>query len=137
MNILKVLKKQTQQQSKSFTPRVPSGLIAHTEKGYYYIKGAKRFKFVSEKAMHTWGLGIIKTTEAAMINFPIVGSLGLRDGTLAKDISDGRIYLISDSKRRHIVDPDVLEWINLKTIIVGQKEIDAHTEGEPLNGNNT
>jgi len=51
---------------------------------------------------------------------------------LIHDISDGRIYLVSDSKRRHIVDPDVLEWLDSEIIKVGQKEIFVHPEGEKL-----
>jgi hypothetical protein len=124
-------KKQT---NKTYNPVVPSGLIAHTEKGYFYIKGNKRFKFVSDRAMNSWSLPIIVTIESKVVNFAMNGTLGFRDGTLVKDISDGKIYLISDNKRRHVVDPDVLEWINSDILEVGQKEILVHEEGENLNG---
>lgn len=124
-------KKQIKQ---AFTPIVPSGLIAHTEKGYFYIKGKKRFKFVSDRAMISWSLPIIKTTESKLVGYPIVGSLGFRDGALLKNIADGRIYLVSDSKSRHITDPDVLKWLNIDIIEVGNKEILSHIEGEELNG---
>ena len=130
MNILKALQKK--QTPKVYNPIVPSGLIAHTEKGYFYIKGKKRFKFISERAMATWALPVIKTKEEKLTGFALMGTLGLRDGTVAKDISDGKIYLISDAKRRHVVNPDVLEWINATIIDVGQKEILVHSEGDPL-----
>ena len=130
MNILKAFQKK--QVHKIYNPVVPSGLIAHTEKGYFYIKGKKRFKFVSERAMSTWALPVIKTKEEKLTGFALMGTLGLRDGTVAKDISDGKIYLISDAKRRHIVNPDILEWINATIIDVGQKEILVHSEGDPL-----
>jgi len=61
-----------------------------------------------------------------------MGTLGFRDGTLIKDISDGKIYLISDSKRRHIIDPAVLNWLDTEMIRAGQKEVLIHEEGEPL-----
>jgi hypothetical protein len=51
---------------------------------------------------------------------------------LIKDISDGKMYLVSDSKRRHIVEPSVLEWLNTNVIGAGQKEVLIHEEGEPL-----
>ena len=76
---------------------VPSGLIAHTEKGYFYVKGKKRFKFVSERAMKTWALPVINIKEEKMTGITIMGSLGLRDGTLAKDISDAIKSSISPS----------------------------------------
>ena len=133
MNILKVFQKQSQQlPPKIFNPDVPSGLIAETEKGFFYIKGKKRFKFVSKKAMQTWNLPVVKTLESKLTGFPIMGTLGLRDGTVAKDISDSKIYLISDSKKRHIVNPDVLLWINSSIIEVSQKDILIHTDGDPL-----
>ena len=130
MNILK--KSRKKQVYKNYTPLVPSGLIAHTEKGYFYIKGNKRFKFVSDKAKDSWYLPIVETSEAMLVNYSSAGVLGFRDGTLIHDISDGRMYLISDSKRRHIVDPDVLEWLDSEIIKVGQKEIFVHPEGEKL-----
>ena len=113
-------------------PLVPSGLVAHTEKGYFYIKGKKRFKFISERAMKTWSLPVIKTTEAKLAGIVQMGTLGLRDGTVAKDISDSKIYLISDNKKRHIVNPDVLLWINSSIIEVSQKDILVHEDGDPL-----
>ena len=133
MNILKVFQKKPQAQiAKSYTPIVPNGLIAHTEKGYFYIKGKKRFRFVSDRAMHSWNLPVVETIEATLLDVQINGMMGFRDGTLVKDISDSKIYLISDSKRRHVVDPDVLEWIHKEIISIGQKELFVHAEGEKL-----
>lgn len=132
MNILKNFQKKSQ--NKLYAPIVPSGLIAHTEKGYFYVKGKKRFKFVSDRAMNSWDLPIIETKEPMMADYPINGVLGFRDGTLVKDISDGKIYLISDSKRRHVVEPDVLIWIGSEIIKAGQKEIFVHAEGDKLDG---
>ena len=127
LNFLK--KKQT---VKNYNPVVPSGLIAHTEKGYFYIKGLKKFKFISERAMLSWNLPVINTTDDKIVNLKLFGTLGFRDGTLIKDISDGKIYLISDSKRRHIIDPAVLNWLDTEMIRAGQKEVLIHEEGEPL-----
>jgi len=132
MNILDLFKKKQPQVIKTFTPLVPSGLIAHTEKGYFYIKGKKRFKFTSEIAMSTWNLPVIKTTENKLAGIVQMGTLGLRDGTIARDISDSKIYLISDNKKRHIVNPDVLIWLNSSIIDVSQKDILVHEDGEPL-----
>lgn len=131
MSILRALKKKP---SKTFTPVVPSGLIAHTEKGYFYVKGNKRFKFVSNRARNSWNLPIINTVEAVLVGYPIAGLLGFRDGSLLKDISDGKMYLVSDNKRRHITDPDVLAWLNCEVIEVGEKEISIHQLGDKLNG---
>ena len=133
MNILKIFQKKQQILiTKDYTPLVPSGLIAHTESGFFYIKGNKKFTFISERAMKSWDLPIIKTKDSVMSGYPRAGMLGFRDGTLVKDISDGKIYLISDSKRRHVIDPDVLEWLNTDIIQIGQKELFVHSEGDKL-----
>jgi len=130
---MKLLKRILQKpQNKIYSPIVPSGLIAHTEKGYFYIKGLKKFKFVSERAMLSWNLPVISTTDDKLSEFKLFGTLGFRDGTLIKDISDGKIYLVSDSKRRHITDPDVLEWLNTDIVKASQKEVLIHEEGDKL-----
>jgi hypothetical protein len=131
MNIPKVFQKK-QITNKTYNPVVPSGLIAHTSSGYFYIKGEKRFKFVSDRAMLSWSLPIVETVDQMLSNLKPAGILGFRDGSLIQDISDGKIYLVSDSKRRHITDPDVLEWLNTDIIKIGQKELFVHSEGEEL-----
>jgi len=136
MSILKAFKKKSPNKI-AYNPIVPSGLIALTEKGHFYVKGKKRFRFVSDRAMLSWNLPIIETKEPMMAAYPVSGVLGFRDGSLVQNIADGKIYLISDNKRRHIVEPDVLEWIGGEIIKAGQKEVFVHTEGEPLDGNNT
>lgn len=132
MNILKAFQKK--QSPKKYNPIVPSGLIAHTEKGYFYIKGNKKFKFISDRAMLSWDLPIVETIEPMISQFVLNGTLGFRDGSLVKDVSDGKIYLISDNKRRHIIEPDVLVWINKNIIMAGEKEILVHEEGERIDG---
>jgi len=130
MNILKAF--QPKPTPKVYNPTVPSGLIAHTEKGYFYIKGLKKFKFISERAMLSWNLAVIPTSDDKLSGFKLYGTLGFRDGTLIKDISDGKIYLVSDSKRRHVTDPDVLEWLNTDIVKASQKEVLIHEEGDKL-----
>ena len=130
MNIQSFLKKK--KTVKISAPLVPSGLIAHTAKGYFYVKGNKKFKFISDRVVQSWNLPVVDVNDEILNNFMSMGTLGFRDGTLIKDISDGKIYLISDSKRRHIIDPAVLNWLDTEMIRAGQKEVLIHEEGEPL-----
>jgi hypothetical protein len=65
----------------------------------------------------------------------IAGKLGFRDGTLIKNIADGKIYLISQNKRRHIVDPDVFNKYGLdrsNMIEVSESETNMHDLGDSL-----
>jgi hypothetical protein len=111
-------------------------MIAKTEKGDFYVKGEKRFKFISDRARDSWRLRIIETSELAMSHCRLAGVVGFRDGTLIKDISNGKIYLIVDNKKSQIVDPDdlkVLGFAKKDIISVSKKEADFQKEGENLN----
>jgi hypothetical protein len=70
-----------------------------------------------------------------LTGFKLAGKLGFRDGTLIKNIADGRIYLVSQNKLRHVVDPDSFTRYGLdrsKVIEVSETEISAHDLGEKL-----
>jgi hypothetical protein len=132
MNILNhFYKKQIKKTRKALF--VPSGLIGKNNESFYYVKGNKRFKFVSERAMKSWSLPVLEVDAVFLNKLTQAGTLGFRDGSLVQDISDGKIYLISDSKRRHILDPYVLEWFDAEIIKASQKEILIHAEGDPIN----
>jgi hypothetical protein len=54
---------------------------------------------------------------------------------LIKNVADGKMYLVSQNKLRHIVDPDSFNRYGLdrsKMIEVSEKEISAHNLGENL-----
>lgn len=113
----------------------PSGLAVKTEKATYWIKDGKRFRLISDRAADSWFFTTVNASESALSGFKIAGKLGFRDGTLIKNISDGKLYLISQNKKRHIVEPDIFSIYGLdrsKVIEVSQADIDMHEEGETL-----
>jgi hypothetical protein len=113
----------------------PSGIAVKTEKATYWIKDGKRFKIVSDRAEKSWSFTTVNATEGSLINIKLVGSLVFRDGTLIKNIADGKIYLISQNKKRHIVDPDSFDKFGLdrsKVIEVSAFEVSMHELGENL-----
>jgi hypothetical protein len=78
----------------------------------------------------------VPTSELAMTNIKVVGIVGFRDGTLIRDISNGKIYLIVDNKKSLVIDPDDLKALGLAKhdiILVSKKEAGFQKEGEPLN----
>lgn len=113
----------------------PSGLAVKTNKGTYWIKDGKKYRLVSNRAEQSWLFTTVNATEASLANIKLAGTLGFRDGTLIKNIADGKIYLISQNKRRHIVDPDTFSRYGLdrsKIIEVSESEVNIHSLGETL-----
>ena len=113
----------------------PSGLAVKTDKATYWIKDSKRYKLISDRAAASWSFTTVNATEAALSGIKLVGKLGFRDGTLIKNIADGKMYLVSQNKLRHIVDPDIFNRYGLdrsNLIEVSEAEIKAHDIGEVL-----
>lgn len=113
----------------------PSGLFVETDEAVFYIKGNTKFKCYSDRVYFSWNANAVYATNESLSGFINGGYLGFRDGTLIHNIADGRMYLVSASKRRHIVSPDVFDLYGLNKnwmIEVSDAETRLHTEGEPL-----
>lgn len=114
----------------------PDGVAIETEKGYYFIKNAKRYKFPSERVFNSWRLTPIVSSESACAHLPLSKApMGFRDGTLVSNFADAKIYLISGGKRRLVTNPTILDDLSLDAItatVVSQDEILLHNEGEEL-----
>ena len=113
----------------------PSGIAVKTDKATYWIKDSKRFKLISDRAAESWSFPTVLAAESALAGFKIAGKLGFRDGTLIQNIADGKIYLVSQNKRRHINSPDVFNKYGLdrsKLIEVSDAEVNMHELGEDL-----
>lgn len=113
----------------------PSGLSVKTNQGTYWIKDGKKYKLISDRAAKSWSFTTINATETALSGIKLVGKLGFRDGSLIKDISNGKIYLVSQNKKRHIVSPDVFNKFGLdkfSIIEISNAEANAHEDGEEL-----
>lgn len=113
----------------------PSGLAVKTDSAVYWIKDNKRFKLISERAAKSWMFTTVNVTESAVAHIKVVGKLGFRDGTLIKNIADGKMYLVSQNKKRHITSPDVFDKFGLdrsKVIEVSAFEAGVHELGDNL-----
>jgi len=113
----------------------PSGLAVKTSKACYWVKDGKLFKLISDRAEKSWSFPTVMAEESALSGMKVSGKLGFRDGTLIKNIADGKIYLISQNKRRHIVSPDsfVTYGLDRNLIIeVSEAETNMHDQGENI-----
>ncbi len=113
----------------------PSGIAVKTDNDTYWIKDGKRYRLISDRAAASWSFTTVNATETSLTGFKVAGKLGFRDGALIKNIADGKIYLVSQNKLRHIVDPDSFTKYGLdrsKVIEVSEAEVSAHDLGEKL-----
>jgi hypothetical protein len=111
----------------------PSGLCVKTEKGYFYINGRFRHPFVSQRAVDSWNFTLVpETTEAALSHYLMRKMLGFREATVLADVSDGKVYIISNKKRRLISTPEAYDVLGITiddALWVGKDEIEFHPEG--------
>jgi hypothetical protein len=117
----------------NFTP--VDGLAITDGLNTWYVKGSKRFKVFSDRAVNSWNFPVILNVNPNVLDgIEDCGVIGFRDGSLIKDIVSGKIYLVSGSKVRLITNPDTLDILGRdKVIEVSSDEIKIHIEGEPLN----
>ena len=115
----------------------PVGSFVKTEAGYFYISSnTKRMRFISKRVLDSWNPPrVILTSETALSKYRVVSKMKFRSGSLIHNLGDGKIYLISENKRRQITNPDVLTQIGgtLKDVIsVSTEEINLHEIGDEL-----
>jgi hypothetical protein len=112
-----------------------SGLFYWTEKGYFYIKGGKRYKVFSQRCFDSWNSDAIETAFINISHIPYGGVLGFRDGTIIHNLADGKIYIVSDGKRMHIKTPDAFPegWIEDMKMVVSEAEANLHKDGQDIN----
>jgi hypothetical protein len=96
-----------------------------------YVKNQKVYKFTSNRAYWSWYLDSVIVDSLPELESG--GTLGFRDGTLIQNAKDGRIYLISNARRRLLTAPLGDYGFDFSEVIeVSDTEIDFHTEGDPL-----
>lgn len=116
----------------------PSGICLKTERGAYYLKAdGKRYRIPTQAILDSWSFPfVVDTSEAALANYPVaVSKMGFREGTLLNNIADGRLYLVSAFKIRHITDPAVLNRLGVTredAMIVSDAEIKMMKVGEEI-----
>ncbi len=131
----------TNQQNNLIDPPVvptvyPSGVAVSDGINTYFIKNGKKYRVISDRALESWGFSVWYGSPESLSKTVLGGILGFRDGTVIKDISNGKIYLVVNSKKQHITSPDVFTkfGIDIESILlVSHKEAELHKDGEPIN----
>jgi hypothetical protein len=117
----------------------PQGTFLKTENGYFYVKDATaRYRFSTVRVLNSWSpQRIVNASEndAAVKRLKVLAKMKFRNGSLLYSQADGKMYLVSNGKVRHIKSPDILTGLNMRrqdAVWVSESEINLHGEGEPL-----
>lgn len=115
----------------------PPGTAVKTSEGYFYIQARNaRLKITSRQILNSWSFfRIVDTTEEALRVYKVSGKMGFRAGSLIHNMSNGKIYLISENKRCQVMSPAVLTRLGAvgkDVVTVSNEDILLHEEGEPL-----
>lgn len=110
----------------------PAGIAVRSPSGDYFInKDGKRYRIPTQRVFDSWKFPlVVKTSDEALSNYPVaVTKLGFRDGSLLNNIADGKLYLVSEGKLRHIVNPDFFGKVGLEpsdAVVVSDAEINSN-----------
>lgn len=138
--IRKMWKKKPQTKTSIQPPLVPtaypSGVAVFDGVNTYFIKNNKKYRIISERAVKSWGFKVWYGSPESLSKIVLGGILAFRDGSVIKDVSNGKIYLVVNGMKQHITTPDFFTKFGVDPeyiIEVSAKEADLHKNGEPIN----
>ena len=121
--------------SKPNVTTYPNGTCVKVDGEYWYLQKSFKKKIPSLRVLNSWSFPfILSMSSTELAGYVTAKPLGFRDGTLVKSMS-GDVYLISERKRRRVVNPDWLDaaGVHLSDIRrVSDYELGLHEEGEDI-----
>lgn len=114
----------------------PSGIAVFDGVNTYFIKNNKKYRIISERALQSWGFKVWYGSPESLSKIVLGGILAFRDGSVIKDVSNGKIYLVVNGLKQHITTPDFFTKFGIDPgyiIEVSAKEAELHKNGEPIN----
>lgn len=133
-----MFRKKSQKLSKA--PWLPVGTFLKTENGYFYVKSKTSRASCTQRVLDSWmphAVVNISETSTAVKALKVSGKMKFRNGSLICSQSDGKMYLVSEFKLRHIQNPDWIPDLGFtrdRAVWVSDEEMNLHEIGEPLNG---
>lgn len=115
---------------------IPVGTYISTEVGDFLVSrsaGRKvRNEIPTKRILDSWNLGYpIRIKESALSDYPVVGKVGFRPGSVVKDNKTGEIFLIDGNKKVRVHDMEILSVYGLderSVLEVSSAEVDLHEE---------
>jgi hypothetical protein len=96
------------------------------------LKGDRAYEFYSPRAFDSWKLPVIEIEPETCVEF-FSGRLGFRDSSLIQNAKDGKIYLISGTKKRLLTAPLSDYCFDISQVVeVSDAEVQFHSDGEDI-----
>lgn len=131
--------KKTKRQIPQTLGEFPQGTYLKTENGYFFVVSpTKRYRFISKRVLDSWAPHrVVDASEShpAVEKLRVIAKMKFRNGSLLYSHSNGKMYLVSDNKIRHITNPYILPQLGLRlqdAVWITQDETKLHEEGDPL-----
>ena len=99
---------------------------------YYYINTNTKYIISSKRILDSWNFKYILEVNSSSLKGFKDSRLGFRNGSLVRSIHDGKYYVITESKKRLVTNPDVLESFP-PALLVSEDELNLHSNGDNLN----
>ncbi len=105
--------------------------------GIYYVKDNKKYPIISQEIIDiNWPKMIIKDITSQELDQYIKSKfIKLRDGTLIRTENNSSVYVISNGKRRSLLNEETFiglgyNWLDIK--IVSDRVLKLHKKGKPI-----
>lgn len=114
--------------------KVIDGLVYSYGTKVFLAKSGNGYEFYSERALQSWDLPVYPLDRMAdSMPRKLVGTVGFRDGTLIQNAKDGKIYIISNAKKRLITAPLGDYGFDYSQVVeVSDAEAEFHLDGEEI-----
>jgi hypothetical protein len=122
--------------------KIPTGTFVKSSDGTYFIginrsNQSVRYRVKYRSVLDSWQPPrIVNVSDALLKDYPIVGSLPYRDGTLLYNASTGIIYLMSASKKCRVRGGELTRLLGLHVkdvMMVSDQELEYIGEGSDIN----
>lgn len=114
--------------------KVIDGLAYSWDSIVFMAKNGNGYRFYSDRALASWNMQVHKL-DFLEDSLPrsIVGTVGFRDGSLIQNAMDGKIYVISNAKRRLLTGPLSDYGFDYSQVVeVSDDEVQFHSEGDSI-----
>lgn len=92
--------------------RLLPGTVINIGKEYFFVHRTGLLEIPTKRVLQSWNFSrVVTLPKQSVLPMRVVGKLGFRDGTVIKDVSSGRTYIISLQRRVLVDDPDIF-WLH-------------------------